>query len=319
MHWKSWIKFLEYHALSVEDSSLELFLKYAELNSDMSSLKDHLSTIRSRCEQKKYFELDNYTQRMLETIQRRCRYFVDNKSRKKALPIDMNAMATLTNWRHQKLALLWLHLGCRKSSFLSIQQSDVPTRKHVLEQTLSSAPFMELVCSQDKTKEFNKYIPTVVWEQVTRDLSFPIFPVTPQDITDILKQFGDSYSSHGFRRATALTIRLYFVETKHWFSIEHYDNEVIQRIELMYAWANAKEFFEYSVDWKAYRYRNWTLNTVILKYLADGNDSAKQYHMNYCLHKTKLYQLQQEYLSLEQHPFLPVIGKVDIRDAYYQF
>ena len=83
-HWKHWCRFLEHNAKPMESATPELFLQYAQEFSDMAALKDYLCTIRDRCQQKKIFGLDAHSQKMLEDVQRRARFLVDARCRKKA-------------------------------------------------------------------------------------------------------------------------------------------------------------------------------------------------------------------------------------------
>ena len=111
-------------------------------------------------------------------------------------------------------------------------------------------------------------------EFVTRQPYLPLFPVSHTDVKEILSCFGESYSSHGFRRATAISIRIYFYHTKNWSSRPQYSEVYLQRIEALFAWANAKEFFEYSVDFKAFLQRNWRLHGSTVAYLENGNSGV---------------------------------------------
>ena len=44
---------------------------------------------------------------------------------------------------------------------------------------------------------------------------------------------------------------------------------------MMYSWAEGKEFFEYSWDFKAHLNKRWELDQSILVYLAEGNEAVK--------------------------------------------
>ena len=131
-HWKHWCRFLEHNAKPMESATPELFLQYAQEFSDMAALKDYLCTIRDRCQQKKIFGLDAHSQKMLEDVQRRARFLVDARCRKKALPIDLDKHLRLPNKRFEKIAFFWAVLGCRKSTLCSFTMADLPSRKTVL-------------------------------------------------------------------------------------------------------------------------------------------------------------------------------------------
>lgn len=237
-HWNPWVRFLELeipssnHKISVNIEKLrqirdistishsdtggliqvpiEVFQKFAITNSDLKSLKQYLRAVRDRPNQPEMLPSDQWSTDQLGSTQRRSGLAAAGQPVNKAIPISSDSMRCPTGMQ-RKIAILVRSGGRRHSGLLGLQASAFPDRECIILAVSSNTSFLKAISDQDKCKEFTKFLPSIVLKYLTDD-GVSLLPIQAKEPSLVLHAMGTGYTSHGFRRALALALRIQGLE-----------------------------------------------------------------------------------------------------------
>ncbi len=209
---------------------------------------------------------------LLDKAQRRAVLAVKAQPHSKAPPVFHDALHNCS-FKQILLVSLWANIGARVSAFKTLTFDCFPPLE-VLQN--SKADFVKFSYDKSKTNAFKGYAPRkVILRLVEIDAARApgaprLLPVSQFNIDTLLCTLGSHFKSHSFRRALAISIRVYLarvgLETEKEISAAE---GILPRVNKLFGW-KTNMLFEYSRDFKDFMYRSFITEDVIFNYILEG-------------------------------------------------
>ncbi len=272
-HWESFLSFLSGLGPQERPLSPSILVLYAEeCLLELQRAADYLCTTKCRGLQLGLFGSSSLELALLDKAQRRAVLAVKAQPHSKAPPVFHDALHNCS-FKQILLVSLWANIGARVSAFKTLTFDCFPPLE-VLQN--SKADFVKFSYDKSKTNAFKGYVPRkVILRLVEIDAARApgaprLLPVSQFNIDTLLCTLGSHFKSHSFRRALAISIRVYLarvgLETEKEISAAE---GILPRVNKLFGW-KTNMLFEYSRDFKDFMYRSFITEDVIFNYILEG-------------------------------------------------